>query len=204
MGLQDKLNTNKSVIETAKENKDTETSNNNASANAAIQAEKLEAAKEGKVQTETGTVETKAETPESTKANEETKEEVIKAIEESNANLNTSLADAGVDISITQKVLGNALASGNIATGPTTTATSEVLSDEGTIGDALSRLAGLELLPPYDPPKGAYKSLRIHQLILPDGTVEKPNDYGYYVDSSEEAKKMLNYFNQQGKVEKVK
>lgn len=61
----------------------------------------------------------------------------------------------------------------------------------------------LEGLPMYEPPKGSYKNLRLHSVVLAKGKRVVPNDYGYYESPERELKELLEFYAKKGLVQKV-
>lgn len=61
----------------------------------------------------------------------------------------------------------------------------------------------LEGLPMYEPKAGSYKNVRLHSVVLKDGKVVKPNEYGYYESPEGELKDLLAYYAKKGLAELV-
>jgi hypothetical protein len=73
---------------------------------------------------------------------------------------------------------------------------------EGTIQEAILKTAFAEASS-YEAPVGAYRNVRLHQVVLPSGEVVKPNKYGYYENLAGEAQGLLDFYATKGLVEKV-
>lgn len=73
---------------------------------------------------------------------------------------------------------------------------------EGTIQETILKTAFAEAAS-YEAPEGAYRNIRLHQIVLPSGEVVKPNKYGYYEETNGEARSLLEYYASKGLVEVV-
>ena len=73
---------------------------------------------------------------------------------------------------------------------------------ESTIQEAILKTAFAEAAS-YTAPEGSFKNNRLHQVVLKNGEVIKPNKYGYYEGAEGEALQLLEYYANTGLVSKV-
>lgn len=73
-----------------------------------------------------------------------------------------------------------------------------------TIQEVLSKApTAFALASSYEVPVGSFRNIRLHSVVLKDGTKVKPNVFGYYENPEGELKELLKYYESKGLAEEV-